>query len=238
MSNYFEYHPSYQKQLKDKEKIFKGEYLKYKKDLNDYLNRFYDAKILEIGCWIGKFSYFCDKIWVKDYTWIDIDDYFFEYNKKDFPNYNFLKIWFQEYLKEHKNEFDIIFVSHVFEHLDEKERMEMITGVYGWLREWWIRINYMPNWDNFLRFGMCRYWDLTHKSIYTNISFNQLVKSSNLPFEIENFNIYIWVKNKFRRIIHLIFRFFTKIYFLGMWESFPEFYTWEFINLLTKKWKN
>lgn len=237
MSDYFSQHTEYQRLFKIKNKLYDDFYLQYKKDLEKYLSKFSNANILEIWCGMGKFTYFCDKIWVRDYTGIDIDDYFFEYNKKDFPDYNFVKIWFQEYLNKHKDEFDIIFVSHVFEHLDEKERVEMIESIYGWLKKWWIWINYMPNADTFLRLGMCRYGDLTHKFIYTNISFDQVVKSTGLLFEIENHNIYIWVKNKFRRAIHLIFRFFTKIYFLGMGEWFPEFYTWEFINVLTKKWK-
>ena len=238
MNNYFKSHIWYQKASNNKNKVFNGTYLQYKKDLEKYLDKFHNAKVLEIGSWMWKFANFCNKIWVKDYTGIDIDDYFFEENKKDFPNYNFKKTWFQEYLKIHKNEFDIILVSHVFEHLDEKERVEMIESIYWGLKENWIWINYMPNADNFLRLWMCRYWDLTHKYIYTDISFNQIIKSTQCDFEIENLNIYIWAKNFFRRSIHLFFRWITKIYFLGMWQIFPEFYTWEFINILTKKWKN
>lgn len=238
MGNYFGQHIWYQKEHKHKLETYKLHYLRYKKDLEKYLWNFKNAKILEIWSWMWKFAYFCNKIWVEDYTWIDIDDFFFEENKKDFPKYNFEKIWFQDYLKDHQNEFDIIFVSHVFEHLDEKERIEMIENIYWGLKENWIWINYMPNADNLLRFWMCRYGDLTHKFIYTDISFNQLIKSAKCDYKIENFNTYIWIKNKFRRVIHLIFRFFTKIYFIGMWQAFPEFYTWEFINVLTKKWKN
>jgi hypothetical protein len=75
---------------------------------------------LEIWCWIGNFAYFCNKIWVKDYTWIDIDDYFFENNKKDFQNYKFIKSTFQKFLNlQQYNTIDIIFTSHILEHLNE-----------------------------------------------------------------------------------------------------------------------
>ena len=218
--------------------MYNAVYPQYKKDLEKYLGKFSNAKILEIWCGVGKFTYFCEKIWVNDYTGIDIDDYFFEYNKKDFPNYKFIKIWFQEYLNKHKDEFDIIFVSHVFEHLDEKERVEMVRSIYDWLKENGIWINYMPNADNFLWAWSLRRGDITHKTIYSDISFGQVVNSTNLPFEIENFNTYVWVESRFRRIIHIIFRYFTKIYFVGMGKRFPNLYTWEFISVLTKKWKN
>ena len=114
MNNYFKSHIWYQKAHNNKNNVYNATYLQYKKDLEKYLDKFHNAKVLEIWSWLWKFAYFCSKIWVIDYTWIDIDDYFFEENKKDFPKFNFIKIWFQEYLKIHKNKFDIIFVSHVF----------------------------------------------------------------------------------------------------------------------------
>lgn len=238
MNNYFKSHIWYQKAYNNKNKVYNATYLQYKKDLEKYLDKFHNAKVLEIWCGMWKFTNFCSKIWVIDYTWIDIDDYFFEENKKDFPKFNFIKIWFQEYLKIHKNKFDIIFVSHVFEHLDEKERIEMVESIYWGLKENWIWINYMPNADSTLKVWNWRWTDITHKTIYNDMSFAQVVYGCNCNFKIENYNTYIWVKNFFRRSIHLFFRWITKIYFLGMWHIFPEFYTWEFINVLTKKWKN
>lgn len=238
MQNYFKYHKGYQEARERKYEIYDWMCLRYKKDLKKYLWNFQGAKILEIGSWMWKFTNFCNKIWVTDYTWIDIDDYFFEENKKDFPNYNFVKIWFQEYLENRKNEFDIIFVSHVFEHLDEEERVEMIESIYGWLKENWIRINYMPNADAICMVWNLRWWDITHKTIYNDISFWQVVYGCNCNFSIENHNSYIWL-HRFSRIIHLLFHFFTNIYFYGMmWHGMPKYYTWEFINVLQKQWKN
>lgn len=238
MSDYFKNHPCYSEAWKNRKKVFNFCYLQYKKDLKKYLWKLKNSKVLEIGSWMWKFAYFCSVIWNNDYVWIDIDDYFFEKNKQDFPNYQFNHVSFQKYLNKHKNEFDIIFVSHVFEHLDEIERLEMIEYIYNWLKDNWIWINYMPNADAILLSSNWRYTDITHKTIYNENSFFQIINSTNCDFLIENFNIYIWVKNQFRRLIHLLFRWITKIYFLGMWQRFPKIYTWEFINVLTKKWKN
>lgn len=189
MEEYFKTHLWYKNSLKNRKKEFQWMHFQYKKDLKDYLNKLPTSKILEIWCWDWKFAYFCNKIWVKSYIWIDIDDYFFELCKKEYPNYKFIKESFQNYLRENENEFDIIFVSHVFEHLDEKERIEMIESIYWWLKKEWVRINYMPNANNFLYASSIRYWDITHKTIYTENSFSQTVHSTNLPFEIINKNI-------------------------------------------------
>ena len=235
MNNYFKHHKQYQESINNKQRIFDNMEVQYRRELQEYLYKFKDARVLEIWSWMWKFTYFCDKIWVKDYTGIDIDDYFFDENKKDFSNYNFIKIWFQEYLSKHKNEFDIIFVSHVFEHLDEKERIEMIENIYNWLKKRWIWINYMPNADSTLRVWNLRWTDITHKTIYNDNSFSQVVYDSKCDFEIGNFNTYVGSKNIFRRVIHLIFLFFTKIYYLWMWQCFPQIYTFEIISILTKK---
>lgn len=234
MNNYFKHHKQYQESINNKQKIFDNMEVQYRRELQEYLYKFKDARVLEIWCGMWKFTNFCNKIWVKDYTWIDIDDYFFEENKKDFPNYNFIKIWFQEYLKNHKNEFDIIFVSHVFEHLDEKERIEMIECIYNWLKKNWIRINYMPNADSIFRLWTLRRNDITHKTIYNDNSFSQVIYDSGCNFEIKNFSTYVYPKNTFNRMVHLIFLFFTKIFYLGMWYPFPAIYTFEIISVLKK----
>lgn len=170
-----------------------------------------------------------------NYTWIDIDDFFFEENKKDFPNYIFIKSWFQEYFKHHQNEFDVIFVSHVFEHLDEHERNEMIFWIYQWLKMGGIWINYMPNADSILKVWHLRYNDITHRTIYNENSFSQVINSITDWFNIENYNTYIWVKSWLRRIIHLTSRFLTKYYYLSMGYTFPKIYTFEIISILTKR---
>lgn len=184
---------------------------------------------------MGKFANFCYKIGVKNYTGIDIDDYFFDECRDEFPSYKFINTSFQKYLENRENEFDIIFTSHVFEHLDEKTRVEIIENIYSSLKKNGKWINYMPNADAILWVWIWRWSDITHKTIYDDISFSQVINSSNANFVIENYNHYIWVKSKLRRIIHLMFRFFTKIYYLWMGHKFPEFYTREFINVLTKK---
>lgn len=229
--NYFKNHPSYKY---DESLTYRESFLdKYYYDLKEYVSYIKDWNILEIGTWIWNFTYFCNKIWVSNYTGIDIDDYFFKYHIKDFSNYRFIKSRFQDYLDENKK-FDIIFTSHVFEHLDEKERVEMINYIHNSLNNWWIWINYMPNADSSLLVWFWRWWDITHKTIYNKTAFLQLVSQSWKSFSnILHFNTFIWY-NFIKRWIHKIFLSITKIYYLWMGRVFPEIYTWEIISILKK----
>ncbi len=237
MGNYFRNHPWYNQEV---QKLHKNNFfIKYNSDLHQYVKDFNkDKKILEIWSGMWNFAYFCQTIWVKNYTWIDIDDYFFETQKYEYPNYIFLKESFQNHLEN--NSYDIIFVSHVFEHLNEIERKEMINCIYNWLTSNWIWINYTPNADSILSSNRWRYTDITHYTMYNTMSFEQLCNSIlwEKPFSLQTINSHIGT-NLSKRIIHKVFLLFTRIYYLGMWVEFPTIYTWEMINILRKhSWKN
>jgi len=128
----------------------------------------------------------------------------------------------------------MVFTSHLFEHLNKKERIEIINYIYKWLKKWWIWINYMPNADSSLIVWFWRWWDVTHTTIYNKVSFQQLINQSWNDFSnIKHLNINIW-QNFIKRMIHKIFLFFSKIYYIWMWRNFPEIYTWEIISILKK----
>ena len=232
MWNYFSTHPWYSQwiDIQSLENYKK----KYSKELSNYINIIKNWSILEIWSWQWKFAYFCDKIWVKDYTWIDIDDYFFNDCKCFSPNFNFIKTEFSSYLNGNINKFDVIFTSHLLEHLDNCERENLILWINKWLKKWGIWINYMPNADSVIMVWFGRYNDITHKTIYNPNSFEQLINLCPVEFTVEHINPYIWLSNFIFRIIHLLALFFTKIYYLSMWSIFPKCYLWEFISVLKK----
>jgi len=231
MKWYFKNHPSYKYEENLKYRKWISE--KYKFDLKNYINQIKSWNILEIWTWIWNFAYFCDEIWTKKYTWIDIDDYFFNFHRKEFKKYNFVKDSFQNFLNTNKD-YDMVFTSHLFEHLNKKERIEIINYIYKWLKKWWIWINYMPNADSSLIVWFWRWWDVTHTTIYNKVSFQQLINQSWNDFSnIKHLNINIW-QNFIKRMIHKIFLFFSKIYYIWMWRNFPEIYTWEIISILKK----
>ena len=235
--NYFETHSTYKDDFQERKAKYEELNKKYEKDILCFFPKASsggNVKVLEIGFGIWKFTNFCAKKWF-NYTWIDRDWYFMKDLKKDFPNYNFYEISFQDYFKNHKDEYDIIFLSHVFEHLDPIERDEIIEAIHYMLKKWGKWINMMPNAEAVLRSWMWRYGDITHYTVYTQNSFNQVLKMNGLFKEAKSFNSYVWVTSIFHRFIHLIFLFFTKIYHTCMWVWFPKIYTWELISVITKE---
>ena len=237
-TNYFESHQSYVTEFKNKEHCRKQEDKKLKKEILRFfpINKSkWNNKInvLEIGFGNWKFANFCHNQWF-NYIWIDIDDYFAEQLKKQFPNYVFICSSFQDFSDEYKKEFDVVFLSHTFEHLNDIQRSECIKSIYEMLKDWGRWINYMPNADTILRLWTVRYNDITHFTVYNHHSFSQLLHSSWYFKNIESYNTIVWFSNIFYRISHIIFLFFTKLYYLWIWASFPKVYTQEFISVIKK----
>jgi len=236
-SNYFESHQSYISEFKNKEYVRRLENKKYEKEILKHfpIKREWNEKIkvLEIWFWNWKFASFCHNQWF-DYTWIDIDDYFSKFLIKEFPNFKFIYSSYQDFSVNHKNEYDVIFLSHTFEHLNQIQRSECIKSIYEMLKNWWIRINYMPNADSILRLWTIRYNDITHFTLYNHHSFSQLLHDSWYFKNIESYNTIVWFSNILYRLSHIIFLFFTKIYYLWIWASFPLIYTQEFISIIKK----
>ncbi len=232
--NYFKNHPWYNNKSKRNKQIF-DYYTKLTFDLKNFMDIFNEkSSFLEIWFWIWKFANFLKKKWITKYTWIDIDDTFLKINKNKFNNFTFLKSKFQIFLKNTNNKYDTIFTSHVFEHLDNKETSELIKLIFQSLKKWGVWVNIMPNADSVIWWVSWRYIDITHKTIYNINSFEQTIALENVNFKlIKHLNSYIW-QNFIKRIIHLIFLFFTKIYYTSMWRTFPKIYTWEIISLCYK----
>ena len=237
MNNYFKNHPMYIKNIQNKEKNIKYHWHKLQKEtwfIFNHLNK--KINILEIGFWNWYFTYFCKKNRFKNYTWIDIDNTYMKQHKKEFKNYIFHKTDIIDFLQKNKG-YDIIFMSHVFEHLDEKQAKKAINLIYSALNKGWYLINYMPNADSF-KAASLRYIDITHKKIYNSHSFEQIALSNNANFSyIKHFNTLPAIlpfKKVIFQIIHPIFKIFTIIYFYWMWLMFPKIYTSEILSIMQK----
>jgi hypothetical protein len=134
--------------------------------------------------------------------------------------------------------YDIVFTSHVFEHLIKNEANELIKWIYTSLNDWWCRINYMPNADSHLNACSLRYHDITHKYLYNTHSFEQIILTNEVSFsKMMNFNSFPFVNKYIRfifKITHPIFLLITKLYYYWMWCSFPKIYTSEILSILRK----
>ena len=133
-------------------------------------------KVLEIWSWQWNFASFCQKMWITNYTGIEIDSEMAEYTQKIFPEYNILSDDAIKYLEKYLEKYDIIFSSHVFEHFSIEDGIHLATLIKEHLIDDTGRwINIMPNASSIMAW-LGRYNDITHKVLYTENSFNQVLK--------------------------------------------------------------
>ncbi len=150
------------------------------KELNRKIGKFFlgnqkKLKVLEIGSGRGYFSYFCQKKEIEDYTGLELDSRMADHTAKIFPKYSFSDQAAQDFFSHNNEKYDIIFMSHVFEHMDIDIGIELSKMIYSHLQEDGIWINLMPNGAS-LGWNGLRYCDITHKTIYTLTSFNQVLR--------------------------------------------------------------
>ena len=189
-------------------------------------------KVLEIGSWKGNFAYFCQMKWITEYTGIELDSEMVETTKRKFPQYKIHHKDIITYLQETTEKYDIIFSSHVFEHFTIEQWIELAKLIREHLNIDGKWINIMPNAANFMAW-MGRYNDITHKTIYTENSFNQiLLMAWFIRNNIEHRNS---IRSRLviciRKIIFPLFRWF----FLFIGAPLQKIYTFEIYSVIKKQ---
>lgn len=189
-------------------------------------------RILDIGCGDGALAYFCDKNGYTNYKGIDICEDFVKINKNKYPDLSFNFIDAFDFLSSSTEKFDIVFMAHVLEHFDIETGEKLLNLIENNLDEGGIIINIMPNAASV--FGACemRYKDVTHKLLYTDVSFSQLLSKTNFR-EIVHMNKVVG-QTKLKFVVHKIVLFFYKLLIGGMGNTFPKIYTNEIITIAKK----
>ena len=189
-------------------------------------------KILDLGCGDGALAYFCAKNGYSNYYGVDICEYFIKINKNKYPDLSFEFINAFDFLSSNTEKFDIVFMAHVFEHFDMEAGEKLLDLIENNLNEGGILINVMPNAASI--FGACemRFKDITHKLIYTDVSFSQLLSKTNFK-NIIHMNKVVG-QTKLRFVVHKIVLFFYKLLMGSMGNTFPKIYTNEIITIAKK----
>jgi len=126
-------------------------------------------------------------------------------------------------------------MSQVFEHFTIEEWNKLINLFHWSLKSWGLWINIMPNAQSIYNVWYLRYNDITHKTLYTSNSFNQLILNNwFLKNNIIHKNAFIWY-NIIKRIIFKISVFFHKVLLLSIWSSLPKIYTMNLISIIRKE---
>ena len=228
-NNYSTFHNEYKKA---KEESLKEKSFSIIKRFGHILNKNKNFRILDIGCGDGSFTRICNKKGFANYYGIDLCEDFITKNKKLYPDYTFKNIDIFDFFSTNKDKFDIIYMSHVFEHFDMKKGKELLQQIHSNLNKNGYLLNIMPNASSIFLACELRYKDITHKTIYTENSFNQLLNP--LSFNnVVHMNNYIG-QTKVKRLIHKIAKFIFQILIKSLGFSYPKIYTNEIITIAKK----
>ncbi len=230
--NYYTKNPVYSNIL-ELQSSYKISLKSLKNNIGKYMNILdRNINILEIGSWTWGFANYCNTLWFKNYIWFELDKNMVQRTKMIFPNYVFNTTDVFEFLHYKKNTFDLVFISHVFEHLEEDKAIEISQLIYDSLTQWWIWINTMPNSET--PYVSQRYIDITHKKIYCSNSFSQILLEVGFKEEkIIHKEQFIW-NNIITTIMLKIMKIFHKLFLLSAWIYPPKIFTQNFFTIAKK----
>ncbi|EKE28271.1 MAG: hypothetical protein ACD_3C00083G0010 [uncultured bacterium (gcode 4)] len=204
------------------EKTFsrKQDYIRH--NFSKFISKKNNLKVLEIWPWMWEFVDYMNKCWVEDITLVDNDESILNHNiglykikKTILLNDSITE------LKEELENYDLIFLTQVFEHVPVNQQNGLLAFLFSLLNEGWHVIITVPNANNFLSL-VERYSDFTHTCLFTSNSLIQLsenigVTPKNIilqgyripPYELINF-----VRIILQKILHLLI---LCIYIINWW---------------------
>lgn len=183
-NNYFEHH-SYGIQLDENTP---AQYKALDKKVGRFINP--GAKILELWTGLGSFAHYCLARNLTDYTGIEVDQTVADALSKRYPMFKILADDAMLFFEQHTEKYDVIFLSHVFEHFSIEEGIALAKQIRAHLTPDGIWVNVMPNaWS--ISGALGRYNDITHKTIYTTNSYNQVLLEAGFSREgIQHYNVH------------------------------------------------
>lgn len=171
------------------------------------------AKILDLGCGYGSFLYFVKSLGYQSATGIDISSEEISLCKKLFKSYKFYQKDIFDYIKATGEKFDVIYLSHVLEHIEKKQLFHFLKSVKKILSNKGFFIIVAPNSAAYFNSLAARYGDLTHETGFTDKSLSQALMLSGFKnIEIKNFfGVGNPGLNVLRKITLLLFEIFIQI---------------------------
>ncbi len=232
--NYIKFQYEYSDNLKSPDDIIK----KLSKDYY-YMNKNYSKflqhkkRILEIGPGYGRFAYLCKQNKLNKYVGVDISKEEIKLLKKLFSNYTFILKDIFIFLKDSKEKYDLIFMSHVLEHFTIKEQIKLLKLIKKNLIHSGLFINCMPNASAYFGAISSRYIDITHKVLHNEKSFTQLLKLCGFN-DINHYNMFIG-RNIFASMLHKLFINIFNIIVKILGYDIQKIYTASIISVVSNK---
>ena len=145
--------------------------------------------ILDLGCGYGSFLYFLQSKKYINVTGVDISTQEISICKNLFKSYNFEQEDILDFVSRTNKRFDVVYLSHVIEHIKKENLFVFLDGVKRILNEGGIFIIVAPNSAAYFNAAANRYGDLTHEIGFTELSLRQILMVSGYS-KIEARNFY------------------------------------------------
>lgn len=182
-----------------------------------------NSKILDLGCGYGSFLYFLKMHGYKDVVGVDISGEEIALCNRFFESYKLSKIDIFDYIGATKEKFDVIYLSHVLEHIKKEQLLGFLETVKNLLNETGFFIIVVPNNASYFNSTANRYGDLTHEIGFTDKSLRQALTLADFRhIEIRN---YFGVGNFLLNIARKVSLFFFEILIQIMGYEKQEIYT-------------
>lgn len=155
------------------------------------------ASVLELGCGMGQFLYFCQSEGYKNYTGVDVSKENIEFIKsnkilKRGGGRQVYQYPIMEFLKDKENAYDVVVLNDVIEHLTKEEIFEMMDAVIRSLKSKGIFFVKTPNMANPYVSTAGRYIDITHETGFTEASMRQVLRAAGFEnISISGTDVYV-----------------------------------------------
>jgi 2-polyprenyl-3-methyl-5-hydroxy-6-metoxy-1,4-benzoquinol methylase len=192
---------------------------KNKKVLDHNLKSFFEStikkesKILDLGCGYGSFLYFLQALKYKNVTGLDISTEELDICKRIFGSFNFIQKDIFEYLDSTTEKFNVIYLSHVLEHITKDKIFDFLGGIKKILTDDGLLVIIIPNSGAYFHSGVARYVDITHELGFTDKSLRQvLILAGYKDISIKNyFGARNLLLNILRKVALFLFEIFIQI---------------------------
>jgi 2-polyprenyl-3-methyl-5-hydroxy-6-metoxy-1,4-benzoquinol methylase len=134
--------------------------------------------ILDLGCGYGSFLSFLQSKNYTNVTGVDRSTQEISLCKKLFTSYSFVQADILNFVSLTDKKFDVIYLSHVIEHIKKEDLFLFLDGVKKILTDRGIFVIIAPNSAAYFNAAANRYGDLTHEIGFTELSLRQVLMVS------------------------------------------------------------
>ncbi len=171
------------------------------------------SNILDLGCGYGSFLYFLQSHRYENVTGVDISTEELAVCATFFKSSKLHQKDIFEFIHDTKDKFDVVYLSHVLEHIKKDQLFDFLEGVKNILTDDGFFIIVAPNSAAYFNAAANRYGDLTHELGFTEISLRQLLMVAGFKrIQIRNFfGVGTMWLNIIRKVTLFIFELFVQV---------------------------